>query len=159
MPAKYLARRLWHLADKVLGAVDAHIVVDELRALQLGAVACQHLGVIGHHRAVIVVVAQSFVQVVGHAGVEDGIHAHLAQGLDVAVAQLGREAGGVAGDGGLTAQVQLAAGHGAGVHVKAQSGEKRVPEGQQLVHIQAERDADGAALAGHGLVTGQQLRL
>ena len=105
------------------------------------------------------VVAQSFVKVVGQAGVEDGIQVHLAQGLDVAVAQLGREAGGVAGDGGLTGQIQPPAGHRAGVHGKAQSGPEGVPEGQQLVHIQAERNANGAALAGHGLVTGQQLLL
>ena len=50
---------LCHLADKVLGAVDAHIVIDKLLALQLGAVACQNFRVIGHHRAVIVVVAQT----------------------------------------------------------------------------------------------------
>ena len=84
--------------------VDAHIVIDKLLALQLGAVACQNFRVIGHHRAVIVVVAQTLVNVVSQTGVEDGIQVHLAQGLDVAVAQLGREAGGIAGDGGLTAR-------------------------------------------------------
>ena len=45
------------------------------------------------------------------------------------------------------------------MHGKAQPGPEGVPEGQQLVHIQAERNANGAALAGHGLVTGQQLLL
>ena len=52
------------------------------------------------------VVAQTLVEVVGQAGVEDGVQLHLAQGLDVAVAELGREAGGIAGDGSLTGQIQ-----------------------------------------------------
>ena len=39
VPVSYTHR---HLADKVLGAVDAHIVIDKLLALQLGAVACQN---------------------------------------------------------------------------------------------------------------------
>ena len=150
---------LCHLVHKVLRAVDAHIVIDELGALQLRAVACQNLGVVGHHRAVIVVVAQSLVHIVGQAGVENSVQLHLAQGLDVAVAQLCREAGGVAGDGSLTGQIQPAAGHRAGVHRKAQLRPECPPEGQQFVEAQAQRDADGAALPGHRLVVGQQLLL
>ncbi len=59
-----------HLAHKVLGAVDADVVTDKLLALQLRAVAQQHLGVIGDHRAVVVVVPQALVDVVGQAGVK-----------------------------------------------------------------------------------------
>ena len=88
---------LRHLMDEVLRTVDADVVVDELLALQLGAVSGQHLGVVGHDGAVVVVVAQPLVDVVGQAGVEDGIQMHLGQGLDVAVAELGRETGGVTG--------------------------------------------------------------
>ena len=150
---------LRHLMDEVLRTVDADVVVDELLALQLGAVPGQHLGVVGHDGAVIVVVAQPLVDVVGQAGVEDGIQMHLGQGLDVAVAELGRETGGVAGDGGLTGQIEAAAGHRAGVDGKAQLCPESMPEGQQLVHIQAERDADGAALTGHRLIACQKLLL
>ena len=75
------------------------------------------------------------------------------------VAELGREAGGVAGDGGLAGEVQPPAGHRADVDRKAQPGPECVPEGQQLVKVEAQGDADGAPLAGHRLVGGQQLLL
>ena len=68
----------------------------------------------------------------------------------MAVAQLGGEAGRVAGDGSLAALVQLAVGEGADRDLKAQPGEQRMPEGQQLVHIQAQRDADIAARGSRG---------
>ena len=158
--AKVLGQHLLcHLVHKVLGTVDAHIIIDELFAFQLRAVACQNLRVVGHHRAVIVVVAQSLVHIVGQAGVEDGVQLHLAQRLDVAVAQLCREAGGIAGDGSLSGQIQPAGGHRAGVHRKAKARPEGVPEGQQLVEAQTQWDADGTALAGHRLVAGQQLLL
>ena len=158
--AKVLGQHLFcHFVHKVLGAMDAHIIIDELFALQLRAVAGQNLRVVGHHRAVIVVIAQAFVHIVGQAGVEDGVQLHLAQRLDVAVAQLCREAGGIAGDGSLSSQIQPAGGHRAGVHCKAKARPEGVPEGQQFVEAQTQRDADGAALAGHRLVAGQQLLL
>ena len=148
-----------HLADEVLRAVDAHVIVDELFAFQLRAVAGQNLRIVRDHRAVVVVIAQPLVEVVGQAGVEDGVQLHLAQSLDVAVAEFGREAGRIAGDGGLTGQIQPAAGHRAGVNGKAELGPEGVPERQHLIHVQAQRDADGAALAGHRLVTCQKLLL
>ena len=150
---------LRHLVDEILRTVDADVVVDELLAFQLGAVAGEDFGIVGHDGAVVVVVAQTLVDVVGQAGVEDGVQMHLGQGLDVAMAELGREAGGVAGDGSLTSQIEAAAGHRAGVDGKAELCPEGVPERQQLVHIQAERDADGAALSGHGLIAGQKLLL
>ena len=158
--AKVLGQHLLcHLVHKILGTVDAHIIIDELFAFQLRAVACQDLRVVGHHRAIIMVVAQALVHIVGQAGVEDGVQLHLAQRLDVAVAQLCREAGGIAGDGSLSGQIQPAGGHRAGVHRKAKARPEGVPEGQQFVKAQTQRDADGAALAGHRLVAGQQLLL
>ena len=108
------------------------------------------------------VVAQVLVQVVAHAGVEDRVHALPTQPVNVAVAQLGREAGRVAGDRRLTALVQLAVGEGADDDLKAEAAEQRVPERQKLVHIQAERDADLAAAVRGGCclaVAVQQLEL
>ena len=105
------------------------------------------------------VVAQALVHIVGQAGVEDGVQLHLAQCLDVAVAQLCREAGCIAGDGGLSGQIQPAGGHRAGVHRKAKARPEGIPEGQQLVEAQTQRDADGTALARHRLVACQQLLL
>lgn len=85
---------------KVLRPVDAHIITDELFAFQLRTVAAEHLRIIGHHRTVIVVIPQTLVQVIGQAGVEDRIQMHLAQRMDMAVAEFCRETGGITGDRG-----------------------------------------------------------
>ena len=140
------------LLFKVVGPVDTHVVVNELGVFQAVAVACQHLRVIGHHRAVVVILAQTLVDVVGHAGVENGIHSQLGQKFNVAVGQLRREAGGVAGDAPLPFQIQLPAGHGAVDHLEAQLREEGVPEGVQLPEVQAQGQTDPAPLVLPGLV-------
>ena len=107
------------------------------------------------------VIAQVFVHIVAHAGVEHSVHAHLAQFGNMAVAELCREAGGIAGDGGLAFLVQLAAGNRADLDGKAQLGKEGMPERQQLIHVQAERNADdpaGIALV-FRLIIQQQLEL
>ena len=152
-----LGQDVCHLAGKILAPVEAHIVVDEFHVLQGGDVGVQHLGIVGHHRAVVVVVPQVLVQVVAHAGVEDGVRLLVQQGLYVAVHQLGRVAHRVRGDGVLAPEVELAVALRRVEHPKAQLGEEGVPEGIQLEHIQAHGDADGAPGAGAGLVRGQQL--
>ena len=79
----------------------------------------------------------------------------------MAVAELCREAGGIAGDGGLAFLVQLAAGNRADLDGKAQLGKEGMPERQQLIHVQAERNADdpaGIALV-FRLIIQQQLEL
>lgn len=91
------------------------------------------------------VVAQMLVQVVAHAGVEDGLDALMDEIIDMAVHQLCREADGIRRNGGLTRDIQLAAGERGNGHVKAQSRKQRVPERQQLVHVQAHRQANRAA--------------
>ena len=98
-------------------------------------------------------------RVVGHAGVEDRVDAHVDQRPYVPVSQLGREADRVAGDGRLAGQVQAAAGHGAAVHREAQLREEGVPEREQLPHIQSQRDAYLAPAAFDRLVGEYQLAL
>ncbi len=105
------------------------------------------------------VVPQPLVDVVGHAGIEDGVQPQLGEELDVAVGQLGGETDGVAGDGALALQIQVPAGEGTVVHGKAQLCKEGVPEGQQLPHVQAQRQADLAPRAGDGLVAQDQLAL
>ena len=148
-----------NLLGKVFGPVEAHIVVDKLGILNLRAVTGNNLRVVGHHGAVVVVLAQALVDVIGHAGVENSVQAQLGEELNVAVGQLGREAGGVTGDGPLPFQVQVPAGEGAVVDREAQLGEEGMPEGQQFPHIQAQGNADLAPLAGDGLVAQNQLSL
>ena len=131
-----------HLLREIMGPVDTHIVINEFRVLQTVAVARQNLRVVGHHRAVVVVLAQTLVDVVGHAGVENGVHAQLGQKFNVAVGQLRREAGGVAGDAPLPLQIQLSTGHGAVDHLKAKFREKCVPEGIQFPEVQTQGQPD-----------------
>ena len=126
----------------VLGTVQAGIGVEEPGFLQVGHIRRQQLGVIGHHRAVVVVVRRFFVKIVGHAGVENGVHPRLHQGFHMAVKQLGGVAHRVGGDGALALDVQLPGGLGGEHHLEIQPGEQLEPEGEILVHIQPERDAD-----------------
>ena len=76
-------------------------------------------------------------------------------------AELGREAGRIAGDGGLARQVQRRGWTPGWCDTAKPSLVKKVCQnGQQLVHVQAQRDADGArGLPGHRLVASQQLLL
>ena len=128
-----------------LAVVDTHVIVDEVDLAHGGHVRGDDLGIIRHDRAIIMVVAQMLVHVVAHAGVEDGLHALTDEIIDMAVHQLRREADGIRRDGRLTGDIQLAAGERGNGHVKAQIGEQRMPERQQLVHVQAHRQADRAA--------------
>ena len=109
---------------KVLVPPQAHIGVQELGLLQGGHVGGQQLGVVGHHRAVVVVVADALVVVVGHAGVPDGVHPLLHQGLHMAVEQLGGVAHRVRGDGVLALQVELPGGLGGEDHLEVELGEE-----------------------------------
>ena len=91
------------------------------------------------------VVSDALVVVVGHAGVPHGVHARVHQSLHVAVEQLGRIAHGIRGDGVLALQIELAGRFGREDHLKVQPGEEGEPEGQVLVHVQTEGNADPAA--------------
>ena len=63
----------------------------------------------------------------------------------MAVQKLGRVADGVRGDGLLPLDVQAPGGFGGEDHLEVQVGKEGVPEGQVLVHVQPEGDADLAA--------------
>ena len=54
-----------------------------------------HLGIISNYRTVKMMVSQLFIQIVGHAGVENSIHPAFQQKLDMPVHQLGRETNGI----------------------------------------------------------------
>ena len=125
--------------------MDAQVGVEVLDLGQGRDVHRQQVGVVGDNGAVIMVVCQVLIEVVGHAGVEDGVHALVQQGHDVAVQKLGRVADGVRGDGLLPLDVQAPGGFGGEDHLEVQVGKEGVPKGQVLVHVQPEGDADLAA--------------
>ena len=138
----------------------AHKIIDKRLALQLGAVCGQHLGVIGHHRAVIVVVAQALVKVIAHAGVKNSVYVwHFGQFFHMAVRQLCRVAHGVGGDGSLPGQIGGTGGKCAAAHPEAQLCEQRMPEGKQLVKAEAHGHAHNAARACALAVLRQQRKL
>ena len=137
---------------KVVGAVQTEIGIKVADLFQVGHVGGQQLGVIGHHGTVIVVVALPLVKVIGHAGIEDVVHPRLHQGLHMAVEQLGGVAHRVGGDGALALEIELPAGLRGQDHLEIQVGEQGEPEGQVLVHVQAEGDAHGAPAAVSGAV-------
>ena len=73
--AELVGQELGALFLKILRAVDAQVGVEVLALGQGGDVHRQQVGVVGDDGAVIMVVCQVLVEVVGHAGVEDGVHA------------------------------------------------------------------------------------
>lgn len=61
-PREIVVQRLLEFLVEILAALEVEVIVDELRRLQFGAVALEHLGIVGHDGAVIMVVAQVLVQ-------------------------------------------------------------------------------------------------
>ena len=98
--------------------METQVGVEVVHLAQGGDVHPQQVGVVGHHGAVVVVVRQVLVKVVGHAGVEDGVHPLLQQGHHVAVEELGRVAHRVRGDGLLPLDVQAPGGLRGEDHLK-----------------------------------------
>ena len=139
--------------ELVVGEVEVRVHVADAVLAQFGHVRADHHRVVGHDRAVVVVVRIGHeVVLVAHARVEDVLDALAQQPLDVAVHQLGRVAdvlGGDRFDAGLEQLVRAAAGDH---HLEAERGEQREPERVVLVHVEYARDAD---LAAGGLLVGE----
>ena len=139
--------------ELVVGEVEVRVHVADAVLAQFGHVRADHHRVVGHDRAVVVVVRIGHeVVLVAHARVEDVLDALAQQPLDVAVHQLGRVAdvlGGDRFDAGLEQLVRAAAGDH---HLEAERGEQREPERVVLVHVEHARDAD---LAAGGLLVGE----
>lgn len=139
---KLVEKPLAGFALEIFGAVKAKVGVEEPGLFQVGYVGGQQFGVVSYHRAVVVVVADTLVKVIGHTGVEDGVHALLHQRLHMAVEQLGGVTHGVRGDCALALEIELAAGLGGEDHPEIESCEQLEPEGEVLIHIQAEGNTD-----------------
>ena len=147
------------MLDKVFRAVDAEIGVKEPDVLQRRDIRVERLGIIGDNRAVIVVVPLVLVEVIGQAGVEDGVDPLLQQPFDMPVDQLRRVADGVGGDGIPAEVVGLPGGDGRNNDLKTELGEERMPERQVLDHVQPQRNADFAPRAFHRLQLPDQVQL
>ena len=131
-----------HLPGEEPAAVDTDVIADEVDFLHPGHVGSDDLRVIGDDGAVVVIVAELFVDVVTHAGIEDRLRALCDQVIHMSVDQFGREAHGIRGNGGLAGEIQIARGEGRHDNVKAERREEGMPEGQKLIHIQAHRKPD-----------------
>ena len=117
--------------------VKIQIIVDKQLVMQFWHIVGQHFRIIGNHRAVVVIVAKTFIHVVAHARIEDGIHIRiLCQFHDVAMGQLGRIACGITWDGTLTFLIQLTAGNRGYLDTEAKGCPEGMPEWQQLIHVQ-----------------------
>ena len=131
------------LLGELPGLVDVQEGGQEAGLLQVVHIAAEKLRVVGHHGAVVVVVAPALVHVVGKAGVEDGVHAPLQQHLHVPVHDLGRITGGVRGDGELSLLIDAPGGEAGDLHLEPQAGKEGVPQGQELIHAQGQGQSDG----------------
>ena len=111
---------------------------------ECGDVRLQKLRIVGNDRTVIVVGRAFFIEVVGHARIEDRVHALFEQVLDVAVHQLCRIANRIGRDGMLSLHVHIAGGNVAEDGLEAELTQECRPERQQLEVIQSERQTDFA---------------
>ena len=150
---------LLHFSGEIFPSVQAHIVVNKFRFAQGLDIGVQYLGIIGHHRAVIVVIALVLIEIIAHAGVKNGVRLSLQQGLDVAMDQLCRVAYRIGGNGMLAPEIQLPVGIRGMEHPEAQLRKESVPEGVQLKHVEPHGDPDGPPLSLTGSVRVQKLPL
>ena len=84
-----LLKDVGHLSGEVMTVVQTHIVVNEVDLPNARHVRGDDLRIIRDDRAVVVVVAQLFVEVVAHAGIEDAFYALVDEPLHMAVGQFG----------------------------------------------------------------------
>ena len=138
----FAAEILGRLLDKPLVVGQLKIRHHKVEVRQRRHIGVQQLGVIRHDRAVIAVGRTAFVQIVGHAGIEDRVHALVEQVLDVAVHELCRIAHGIRRDGMLALHVHIAGGHVREHGLKAERAQEGGPERGQLVEVQAKGQAE-----------------
>ena len=137
----------------VVGQVEVRPHVADALFAQFGHIGADDHRIVGHHRAVVVVVGVvDQVLLVAHARVENRLHALAEQPLDVAVHQLGRVADVLGGDRLDARFEQFMAGTPGDHDLEAQRGEQREPERIVLIHVEHARDAD---LAAGGLLVGE----
>ena len=115
----------------------------------------QHLGIIGHHGAIIAVFRALLANIIGHAGIKNVVHALVEQPFDMPMHQLSGIANSVAGNGVLPQAINALILDGTSHNLKAQMIEQPLPKGQQLVHIEAHGNAHKATL--RRFVIGQSL--
>ena len=88
--------------------MNTKVLLDEVDLFDILHIIFDNLGIVRDNRAVVVVITEIFVEIVGKTGVENCLRTLVNQGLHMAVHKLSREADGVAGNRLLTALVKLA---------------------------------------------------
>ena len=149
-----------YVLREVLRTVYSDVVLDEFYVSEPRHIRTNDLGVVGHDRTVVVVVAETLVEVVGHAGVEYRVDSRVEQSLDVTVHQLRREADRVGRDSLLSGQVELAVAARRYHDLEIEARKEGVPERQKFVHIQSHRQTDfRARILGFTVITCEQVQL
>ena len=139
---KILAENFRHLFGEVFPPVNADIIMDKGQFLQYGRVGGNNLWVVGYHRTVVMIVAQALIKIIGHAGVKNRFNIIFYQGEYMAMHEFSRKTYSITGNRRLSFNVQVPVGESRGDNLKAQLGEKCVPEGEQLIHVQPHGNPD-----------------
>ena len=132
---------------EIFGPVQTHIRRQKSRLFQSRDIGSQQLRVIGHHGAVVVVIADAFVKIIGHAGIKNIIHMFVQQAHNVSVGQLGRIAHRIGRDRALAFYIQIPGGFLRKHHLKIQRSKELKPERQVFVHVQAQGNPHGTPYA------------
>ena len=144
---------------QMLRGIAVRMNIDKRNIFNVLHVRGDDLRVIRDDRAVIVVVPQPLVQIIGKAGIENRLYAVVDKRLHMPMHQLSGITHRIGRDSLLSARVKLFVGNRRIYDLKAKRREKAVPERKQLVHVKPHRDADFAARAGLRLIRLQKLQL
>ena len=139
--------------ELVVGEIEVRVHVAHAVLAQFGHVGADDERIVGHDRAVVVVVRVGHeVVLVTDARVEDRLHALVEKPFDVAVHELGRVADVLGGDRFDAGFEQFVAGTAGDHHLETERGEQREPERVVLVHVERARNAN---LASGGVLVGE----
>ena len=130
----------------MVGHVEVWAHVADAFFAQFGHVRADDHGIVGYHRAIVVVVGVGYqVLFVADARVEDVFHTLVQQPFDVSVHKFGRIANVFGCDGFDASFEQFVRASSGNHHFEAERGEQCEPERIVLVHVEYARNADFAA--------------
>src|SRR5690554_5013415 len=94
-----------HLFRKILPSMDSDMPMDEIDLSHVFHVRGDHLWIVGDHRTVEVILTEPLIEVVRHAGVEDGLYSCIDQRFNVPMHEFCGETDGIARNRSLTGEV------------------------------------------------------
>ena len=122
--------------------MDPDVILDKTGFPEAFHIAVDDFGIIRDDGAVVMIIADSFVEVIAHAGVKDRVDLPVKKLFDMPMRDFRRVAGGIRRDRMLSLEIDIAVRGRRDDDAEAERREKRMPERQELIKIQDEREPD-----------------